>query len=898
MNNLPNFWQWYYKKGVKNAIAVYQSIILLVYDFFSISLLLKTLFAPWKRDVVEPGTPTLQLMIQAMWFNLIARFMGFIIRSIIIVFGLICIALTILFGALTLLVAFGLPFACPAIAIFGVILITNQTPLLMLLGLILIIYALALWLATNKGFNADKWSDDIPVTPLTQAFQQTSDLQQWLTKRANLVVQDLKGLKDIKKSLISVEEGMFILTKTGIYPQEFTSQLFPENVTLQQILVEASQAAMKEGRERIGVGELFIAICALDTTIHPLLIAHDLTPEDLYHIVDWQERWWTLLHPLSPLLNPSQIKSDGGIGKDWASGYTLELDKYSRNLTDLVSSSSWDNQFLAHAKTIDEIERTLSRSGKNNVILIGETGVGRRTLVLGFARRVLMGKTLRPLAHKKIIELDVNTLLGSSSSPEDLENNFIKVLNDAVRAGNVILFVDDIERIVNSSEGHLGSINAASILMPYLQSSSLQLIATITPADFHKSIERQPSLQTTFEKIEVNETSQDETIRILQEISSAIESKYKVIVSYQAIKRVVVQSARYLSNRKFPEKGIELLDEVAVEVSSRGNDNLITPQAVDKVLSQKANVPIGETQAGETQTLLNMENLLHQRVVNQTQAITAIANALRRSRAGIGSEKKPVGTFLFLGPTGVGKTETAKALAEIQFGSEKNMIRVDMSEFQEISSIRRLIGDETQATGGMLTDAIREKPFTCVLLDEIEKAHPKILDLFLQVIDEGRLTDALGQEVDFRNSIIIATSNAGANLIRQYIEKYGAQINMDSLSKTLLDYIQNQGIFRPEFLNRFDSVVAYRPLIVEELLQVVDRQLVNINKRLADKQITLTLNDIAKRKLAQIGFDPAFGARALVRVMTNTVENIAAQAILSGKVQKGGVFEVSAEMIQ
>lgn len=895
---MTGLWQWYYKKGIKNAVAVYQSVILIVYDFFSIGLLLKTLFSPWKRDVVEPGTPSLQLMMQAMWFNLIARLMGFVVRSLMIIFGTICLILTMLLGGLTLLVALGLPLTGPALAVLGVLLITNQTPLLVLTGLILVVYALVLWLIVNKGFGADKWSDDAPAVPIAQAFQQASDLQPWLTKRARLVARDLKNIKDLKKSIIGLEEGMFILAKTGIYPQDFTAQPFPENVGLQQVLVEAAQAAMKEGRERISVGELFIAIAILDQSIHPLLVAHDLATEDVYHIVNWQRRWWQLLHPVSPLLSPGQIKSDGGIGKDWAAGYTLELDKYSHNLTNLVNYSSWDNQFLAHAGTIDEIERVLSRSGKNNVILIGETGVGRRTLVLGFARRVLMGKTLRPLAHKKIIELDVNALLGAAATPEDLENNIIKILNDAVRAGNVVLFIDDIKRIVNSSEGHLGSINAAAILMPYLESSSLQLIATITPADFHKSVERQPSLQTTFEKIEVKEPTPAETIRILQEISSAVEGKYKVIVSYQAIKRIVAQSARYLASRKFPEKGIELLDEVAVEVSSRGSDNLITPQVVDKVLSQKANVPVGEAEVGESQTLLNMENLLHQRVVNQTQAITAIANALRRSRAGVGSPKKPVGTFLFFGPTGVGKTETAKALAEIQFGSEKNMIRVDMSEFQEITSIRRLIGDETQATGGVLTDAIREKPFTCVLLDEIEKAHPKILDLFLQVLDEGRLTDALGQEVDFTNSIIIATSNAGANLIRQYIDQYGAQINMEALSKTLLDYIQNQGIFRPEFLNRFDSVIAYRPLNVEELLQVVDRQLVNINQRLADKQITLGLNDGAKRKLAQIGFDPAFGARALVRTMTNTVENIAAQAILSGKVQKGGIFEVTAEMIQ
>lgn len=895
---LPGFWQWLYSEGLGQTAAIYQSLVLLTYDFFSISILLRTLFAPWRRDEVAPTTPSIQLIFQAFWNNLIARFIGAIVRTIVIIFGSIITIGVILGGALGLILVATFPISVPGLLIIGIILLTNLTFSLVAFGIVLIASAVAIAIFTIQTYFKNRWRDQPPATPLSNAVDQKLDLDRWLTRTAADCIEPALPVAEYKKALAATQPTKFILARIGMDQNFFCANPLPAEVTRQLFLRTASQAALKENHSRITLGDLVIAVFTLDSALQQALVNYDLALEDVYNIVDWQERFWQILEPENQLLSPKKLKFFGGIGKDWATGYTNYLDRFSHDMTQEVANPVYDLQFIAHKNQIDEIERILARSGKHNVLLIGETGIGKRTLVYGFARQVLTGKTLAPLVHKRILELDLTSLLGSAQSGNELEASLIKVLNEAVRAGNVILFVDDIERIVNQNDEKLGTTNAVQILIPYLQSSDLQLIATTLPSEYHKSIERQPNLAATFEKIEMNEPTEQETLRVLQEIAPAIEAKHRVIATYQGLRHLVKQAARYMGERKFPEKAIDLLDEVAVDVATHSSNKIISPEAIDAVLSQKTNAPIGAVGQDEKTVLLDLENLLHQRVVNQTQAIAAIANALRRSRAGVGSEKKPIGSFLFLGPTGVGKTETAKALCEVIFRSETAMIRVDMSEFQELTSIRRLIGDETQGSGGVLTDSIREKPFTVVLLDEIEKAHPKILDLFLQLLDEGRLTDALGQVADFRNAIIIATSNAGANIIRQAIVQQGSAVDMEAVAKQLLDTIQNNNTFRPEFLNRFDAVVAYRPLTVDELMQVVDRQLALINQRLSERQITVTMADAAKRKLAQLGFDPAYGARALTRAMAETVENQLAEVILKEQLQKGGSFEVTQEMIK
>lgn len=895
---VPGFWQWYYGRGIKNIIAVYQSVLLLTYDYFSISFLLRTLFAPWKKDVVNPQTPSLQLIIQAFWFNLIVRIVGAFVRISVIFAGVISLALVALLGALVVFGATVLPATIILLGFCALLLLSNGDILMIISGAGLILIAGVAPFLAFRAWQADKWRTPLPEKKLKDVELNKENISYWFDRKTQVFVGSLGSSANIKQALFSTRQTQFILVRLGIGSDSFLENQFDQNIAIEDIMLKAGEFAQIEESQLIKIGHVTGAVFALDKSLEKVMVDHDIVIEDVLNVVSWQERIWNELDAPSELINPSKLRFTGGVGRDWASGYTNYLDKFANDVTDIVTSPHFDHQFIAHKNQIDEVERILSRSGKHNVLLIGETGIGKRTMVLGFARRLVMGDTLMPLRHKRLVELDVSSILANASSSGVLEARLIGLLNEAVKAGNVILYIDDIERLLLNNDNKAGSVNAGEILLPYLQSSVFQLIGTISPADYHMAIERQMAIASSFEKIEISEPDEKTTIRIMQEVAPSMEMRHGVVATYQALRQIVVRASRYLPQRKFPEKGIDILDEVAVDVATKSKSKLITPEAVDALLSQKTNMPIGEAKEEEKESLLNLEQSLHERVINQTNAIEAISNALRRSRAGVKTEGKPVGTFLFLGPTGVGKTETAKALAEIYFKSEKEMLRIDMSEYQEISSLRRLIGDETQGLGGALTNGIREKPFTVVLLDEIEKAHPKILDIFLQVLDEGRLTDALGQVADFRNAIIIATSNAGANFIRQSIEANIQNFDMNAITKELLNQIQNDNIFRPEFLNRFDSVIAFRPLTIEELEKVVDLQLNALNKRLSNRQITVKLSEGARSKLAKLGFDPTYGARALTRAMSNSLENLLAQKLLKEEIQKGQIFEVSEEMIQ
>ncbi len=843
-------------------------------------------------------------MLQAFWMNMIVRLLGAIVRSMVIMAGVIIIIATVIIGALALAYAYILPIAVPISLIIGTLLLAGGG-LTGVYGLILIILGLAGMALALKLWLQDRKSNIIPSQPLAQVDPQT-DPKPWLSTRVKVLLNEINDPAQLKQHLIKKQEVIYILNRIDISDDEIIQT--PLNQPIDAILKTALAAAQQESHQVIEMADIFIAIFTLDESLKPVLVKHDLTLEDIYNMVAWQTRLWNEIYAPSRLLSPKTLRFTGGIGKDWASGFTNYLDRFARELNIYAGGKAMERMFIAHKEKISEVERVLSRSGKNNVLLVGEEGVGKNTTILGFTRLIVNGQTLRPLRYKRILEVDVSSILSSGNAPGMLENNLIRLLNEAVRAGNVILYIPDIERLLQNGEGQsVGSVNVSDILNPYLQSSQLQLIATTTPATYQNIVAHQPTMESLFEKIEISEPDEQTTQRIIQDIAPQIEGHYGLIISYQAIRQVIKDATRYLPTMKFPQKGIDLLDEVAVDVSTRKGSKIIEPTDVNAIISQKTNIPVGQAEAGEKDKLLHLEDLMHQRVVNQVVAIKNVANALRRSRAGVGSQKKPVGSFLFLGPTGVGKTETAKALAEVYFGSETNMLRLDMSEFQEISSLESLIGDVTQSTGGRLTDGIRANPFTCVLLDEIEKAHPKILDIFLQVLDEGRLTDALGQVADFRNAIIIATSNAGGEWLRQRLgnslqtptpDGSKPAIDMETIEKELLDEVQKANIFRPEFLNRFDAITAFRPLTITELEQVVVFQLNILNTRLADRQITISLTPEAKTKLAQIGFDPAFGARALSRTMVELVENKVAEALLKDEIAKGGTFEITAEMIQ
>jgi len=695
------------------------------------------------------------------------------------------------------------------------------------------------------------------------------------------------------------ERGKYMLLRAGFGIEKDLSGMISEAILevakaddqrTNPELDEESIAVIETGRENatrnkrdyVSVGDILIGLIRKSDIFKKMMFEIKVEEKDMLEIVEWYE----LLTSFRSRHEKPFWERDlgGGIGRDWSFGYTPTLNQFARNINQEIEYSG-EVHVYGRSREIDEIERILAKSSQSNVLLIGDHGIGKKTIVRGFVSRIVFGKVLPVLRYKQVFQVDTGALLSGSSNPGEITARVTKIFNEAVRAGNIILFFDNFHALLSSKEG-VGQVNISEVIMPYLQ-GSINVIGTTTIKDYHKNIEASPGVASALNKINVSEPNFDETLQVLEEMVPVIEVRDGVFWPYQSLKEVVRIASRYIQNLPFPQKAIEIVDEISVEIAKAGK-KVVLAKDIDELMGKKLEVPVAQAEGKEADKLLHLEEFLHLRVVGQNEAISAIADAMRRARSGIQNEKRPIGTFLFLGPTGVGKTETSKALAEAYFGSEKSMIRVDMSEYQEASSVYRLIGSPPAAGSegekGQLTTAVVDNPFSLVLLDEIEKAHPNILTLFLQVFDDGRLTESGGRTIDFTNTIIISTSNAGSELIRQNIKK---GISGEQMKKTLLDFLQTKGIFRPEFLNRFDAVVAFHPLSQEQILQVANLMLDRLISRMAEKEITVEFTKGAVEKLALAGFDPVYGARPMRRVIQDKVENVLAQSMLAGKIPRG-----------
>lgn len=890
-----NFIGWYYPNGLAAAGKIGLALIILAYETFSLPELARTLLLPWRRDITELKNPTLQQIFQQFGFNLVSRLFGLIIRLATLLVGG---AITLLIGLMALLilvVLVFLPISLPLSGAGAIIIIFYDPFIVWGYGLLLLtlLSGAAFWLIYQKEYLENH---PLPM-PLSDALARLHraepiGLFPFLDLPARRLFIQCKNLANLRKILLKDERARFIFSRAGINPASLpiSANL---SITPDKFLLSAGESALEEKHSRIQVGDLIIGLFNFDQDLQKALQAINLELADLKNIVAWQTHLWQELNPPWSLSDWRNLKTNGGIARNWAAGYTPRLDEFSYDITDQVTSQRLDYLYLAHRQNIAEIETILSRSGKHNVILLGSPGVGKRTTVLGFSREVLIGKTPRQLAHKRVVELDINLLLSGSGEAGELEARLVRVFGEAALSGNVILFIDNLERLLGAEEKSVGSINASQIILPYLNSPRLQLIATSNYHSYNSFIATQPGLEEALEKIEIKETDPSQTLRVLQEVSPIMENRHALIILYASLKEIVAQGDRLLPARKSPEKALDLMSEIASFCASH-NIKLVTPQIVDQYLSQKTKVPIGKAGAEQKTLLLNLENVLHHNIVNQNQAVADVANALRRSASGVGRQNKPIGNFLFVGPTGVGKTALCKALAQHFFGSEKNMIRLDMSEFQQTSDLTRLIGDQAAKAPGILSSQMSQKPYCLLLLDEFEKAHPNILNLFLQILDEGAMTDAFGEAVIFKNSLIVATSNAGSNFIRQQIKR---GISMANLKPQLMDYIQNQNIFKPELLNRFDSIAAFRELTEIELVEVVRILIRRLNQRLKGK-VFVSLTAPAQIKLAQIGADPEYGARALERAVQDKIENYIAILTLQDKLAKGQTLVINEKMIQ
>ena len=703
--------------------------------------------------------------------------------------------------------------------------------------------------------------------------------------------------KEIVSALLGSKDMQFILARIGVSSEMVVQYLSSDNGSVETIplIKRALLIAKAESHHQIEVGDLFIALCESNPALKKFISDFKLEIQDLANIVYWQTAEMRERYYKKKFIDPDNIKLTGGVGRDWIFGAAIMLKQYSEDLTRSIGEYGLNLHIIGHDKEIKEMEEALTKQTGGNVILVGEPGVGKKTAVFGFVKRVYEGKAIGILANKHVLRLDIDALLSGAGNGGEITQRLTQILNEAGRAGNIILFIENIQNLFSS--GDAGRVNASEVILPYLESSGLYFIGTCDVAAYNKYFATNGALMERFTRVSIEEPDSNEMIRILEDVVPQVEYHTKSLISYGALKETIHAADKFILNQPNPEKSINLLDGASAKATAERGETIITPKDILAYVSEKYDVPSGEVEEGEKQKLLDLETIMHKRVVGQGEAINAIANALRRSRAGVTDTKKPIGSFLFLGSTGVGKTETAKALAEAYFGSEDRMIRFDMSEFQNKQDIYRFIGSNIsgEETQGVLTTAVREKPFSLLLFDEIEKANPDILNLFLQILDEGHLTDGAGRKVSFTNTIIIATSNAGANLIRQSI---ASGIEYEKVRKSLLDYLQEQNVYRPEFLNRFTSVIVFSPLTREDIVKIANIMVANlINVIAKNKEVKLEVAADAVVKLAQIGYDPQMGARPMGRAIQEKLEDMLAKKLLSGQLKSGDSILVSAKDI-
>ncbi|XOB40552.1 MAG: AAA family ATPase [Candidatus Nealsonbacteria bacterium] len=656
------------------------------------------------------------------------------------------------------------------------------------------------------------------------------------------------------------------------------------DVSFQKVILDSLKIAEERKHQKIELLDIISALAKHDLIFKKILINSNLKAEDMENLSSWLERLENKDKERKKFWEWKNLLRKGSLGKEWAAGYTVTLDKFSLDLSKIAKIQGFP-EIIGHQKEIEEIERVLSRTQDNNVLIVGEPGSGRKSIIQALVEKSALGESLPDINYKRVVQLNLPTLLSQTETVEKVGNLLEIIFREISSAGNIILVIDEFHNFV-SGKTRPGVIDISGVLASFLQLPQFQVVAITTFSGLHKYIEQNPSILNLFERVEVSEISHKETLVVLENMALQLEAKYKRFISYQALRDIIMYCDKYLADTPFPEKATELLDEVMVYVTQI-KEKVVLAKHAAKIVSDKTEVPVGEIETKEKEILLNLENLIHKRIINQEEAVKQVSAALRRARTEITIRKGTMGSFLFLGPTGVGKTETAKALAEIYFGSENRIIRLDMSEFQDVSDIPRLIGSPGEE--GLLTTKVREDPFSLILLDEIEKAHPNILNLFLQVLDEGHLTDGLGRKVDFKNSIIIATSNAGYLIILEALKK---NRKMSEVKEELIDFLFKKGLFRPEFINRFDAVVLFKALTKENLLDIAGLLFKKLKKNLIQKDIEFIITPGLKEKIVELSYNPKFGAREMKRVIQDKIGNVLAKSLLSNEIKKGDRIEI------
>ncbi len=644
-----------------------------------------------------------------------------------------------------------------------------------------------------------------------------------------------------------------------------------------RILAQSFVSAQKHERQFVDALDIFTESFNANEPLQNLLDQIGFPPDHIRNVCEWLSLQSELRENHARFFALATLKPRTVMNRSMTARQTVMLDRYSEDLT-WAAASGYIPPVIGREKQIEEVLRGIE-SGNRSVALVGEHGVGRQTIIEGIARKMVEEDVPSILFDKRLVSVSLPHVI-SGGDPSLATERFLSILQDAEQSGNIILVLNGMEALTQSGNG--GTMDMAEILSTEISRGNILAILSTTPSAWTAYIEKR-SLGSKLVKVHIPEMNVQDVKRVLMSKSGSIEWKQRVFFSYAALDKAATLADRFIHDTANPAKALDVLRESAVVArTSRGENTFVTIDDVAKVVHGKTGVPVESVTVSEREKLLKLEDHLHTRVIGQDEAVTAVSQALRRARAELSSTHRPLSNFLFLGPTGVGKTELTKALAAEYFGSEDAMIRVDMSEYQDKSSIDRMIGAPGDQSGGLLTEAVRKKPFAIVLLDELEKAHPEILNLFLQVMDDGRLTDGVGRTVDFTNTIVIATSNAGSAFIQSEI---AANAPVEEIKRGLLER-ELKGIFRPEFLNRFDGVIVFKPLTFEDVVKIAKILLLQIAKKIEAKGMSFSADDEAISELATAGFDPQFGARPLRRAIQERVDNLLANLLLEGKVAR------------
>lgn len=757
-----------------------------------------------------------------------------------------------------------------------------------------------------------------------------------------------KALREMGADYQSLLMELEIIHGKVVNPRVEGDIVIPYSPRAKKIIMNASNDAKRLGAPKVGTEHLLLGMLKEEILATVLLKNLGINLNEL------RKKVYELIG-VNGSNERTQMGNKRGNGRQKGTqaeaSQTPTLDSVARDLTQLARDGKLD-PVVGREKEIRRIIQIISRRSKNNPVLVGEPGVGKTAIAEGLAQRMIDGEVPDDIAGKRLMMLDMASLVAGTKYRGEFEERMKKIIEEIAADGQVILFIDELHTLIGAG-GAEGAIDASNILKPALARGEIQTVGATTLDEYQKYIEKDAALERRFSKVQIDEPSQAESVQIIEGLKSKYEDHHNVEITDEAVQAAVKLSARYLTERRLPDKAVDLIDEAAAKV--RIDESIIVSsvtnlerqltdisnkkeqaildrdfelaadlrqeeQAVEakiqtatehekdakpmkqlvvnasdvaEVIALSTGIPVNQMELAESQRLVHLEAELHESVIGQNKAVQAVARAIRRARSGLKSPKRPIGSFLFLGPTGVGKTELAKTLAHSMFGSEDNMIRVDMSEYMEKHSVSRLVGSPPGYVGydeaGQLTEKVRHKPYSVILLDEVEKAHPDVFNILLQVFDDGHLTDGKGRRVDFRNTIIIMTSNLGATALRD--EKsvgFGAvsyKDNHDAMEKRILEEVKRS--FRPEFLNRIDETVVFHTLKKEEIREIVKLQAQEVINRLNDLEIEARVTDTAIDIIAKAGFDPEYGARPIRRAIQKQIEDELSEMMLRGDIELG-----------